>query len=295
MNHLSKKLLFLGFGLAMLTAAACNIIDPPEEIPATLYVEPFVVLDNPDLQEGHRLQKITALDLFVGGDVVGIVSLPGQVPVYTTGEVEAIAFPLVQLNGDQLQLTDYAPLERFTKTLTLTPGQTDTLRPQTRYVSEYSLVIEGFENNDLIFTEDLDGDTLTRIVSQADGALPGAGESGKIELTAEHPIFEAASNIEIDLAGSTDIWLEVHYRTDVDIRFGVIDVTTVGAQSPVYQFGVLPKENWNKVYYNMRDLVTSLGLTKVRLAVTAFIPAATGSPDFNEAEVWLDNLKLVYR
>ena len=89
----------LWFLIPLLGLASCDLINPEEEVPAYLYIDEFTLGPNPNINHGSLSSRITNAYVFVGGDVLGLVSLPALLPVTLTGEQEVIIDPMIRDNG----------------------------------------------------------------------------------------------------------------------------------------------------------------------------------------------------
>ena len=89
------------------------------------------------------------------------------------------------------------------------------------------------------------------------------------------------------------IFLEVNYKTDVNLLFGLIGVEPGVGTFPNYEFGLVPKDEWNKVYFELTDQVILSDFENYQIGLQAAIPFSNGDFTLDTARIHLDNLKLI--
>lgn len=271
---------------------SCDIINPEEEIPAYLFVSEFVINNNDDVDEISRGGKIVAANVLIDDVAVGIVSVPGVLPVYDEGTVEVTIDPLVQENGAGDFLQIYPFWTRTEYSTSLVRGDSAFISPTTQYLSGATILGTNFAGADNFFVDDLDGNPETTVTITSVDAQPNEGTIGRIVLTSENPLFDGATSRDIpfETENISRAWLEVQYRTEVPLIFGIRDVGNPG--SAIFrEYGINIKDEWNTLYFDMLPLLSSQNISQFQLTLTASFP-----DDFagSEAEILLDNIKLVY-
>ncbi len=287
-NHI-LSLLFAAF------IASCDLINPEEPIPSYVYIEPFTMVENPDIQAGSLDHRISHVYVFMDNEFLGIFSLPALIPVLKEGEQELLIDPAVRDNGISTNVQIYPFYERYTTQLTIEPGKIDTIKPQTRYKSGIKIhFIEDFESGQPIFSEDRDGNSQTFIDLSTEEVFEGF-RSGVIRLDTANILFDAATGRDqlFDLRQGGRIYMEVNYKSEADIIFGLIEIDNLGNTESYYEYGLLPRDTWNKVYFNFTDLVILTSADDYQVVVTCGLPFQNGAFTRAEAEVYLDNIKLI--
>ncbi len=291
MSHFAKAKKILAGWVLVLVVASCNLLDPPERIPAWIRIEPFVLEPNPNVIEGSLSAKIEHAYVAVGSELLGIVNVPATVPVLLEGPQTITIDPVVEANGSIYYLRIYPFYQRYTTDLTLNAGETAVVTPRTRYRDDARFaLIEDFENGQTLFTVDRDQDSETSLIPSGTDVFEG-GASGYIHLTTDHPTIEVATAPEFDLLGGGKIFLELNYRTpDVDVLFGLIGKQ--GTQLfATYNYGIRAKDTWNKIYFDLTDDVLASQFDEgYKLAIFATLEGSEKS----EARIWLDNIKIVH-
>ena len=295
-NLLPTRAGFLLIGLNLMFCLSCEIINPPEQIPAYLRIETFVL--NTQGNEGSNSHKITDAWIYVGGEFLGAYPLPATVPVLQAGEQELIIDPGIKDNGIEALPEIYPYYQRFRTTLNLKEGQTETIRPQTRYKENLTFALrEEFETVFHSLSDDFDENEATSVSYDTGEAFEGSG-SGRIVLTAANPTIEVASNIRLRTLptdGSAQVYLEMDYKTDTKLDIGLRGYNTNGIGATSYSRGVNAKRSWNKVYINLTDPLIDSQLDSYQLMFRANFPS--GEQGFNQSEaiILLDNLKIIHR
>lgn len=286
-----------GATLLVLTFGGCDIINPAEEVPAYLYIHPFTLQTNPATQ-GSPSQRITDAWLFVNDEFLGAYSLPAVVPVLASGTADIRIEAGIKDNGVNSTPEIYPFYKPFSTTIDLTPGVADTIHPNTTYLSEAKFAfIEGFENNNQQFRDLRQGADANRIqLGPTYEAFEGS-HSALIVLDTINPVVELATADAFSglQNQSVYVYLEVNYKSDVPVVFGAIGRENgAGPEVKVYDPGFLPRDDWNKIYFNLSGLLFESKFDKCQIGLYAYIPIVNGSFQRTEARIWLDNIKLVY-
>lgn len=280
--------------LVGLLFSACDIINPDEDTPAYLYVQPFTFTTNAQTQ-GSDSHRITEAWLFVNGEYLGAYNLPALIPVLAEGDANIRLEAGIKENG--LSATpDINPFyEPFRVSMNLVAGRIDTIKPLTRYVDQARFAfIEDFENErSRIFTRtiiatDIAPNGLPR-TSSPDQVFEGQF-SGLLQLDKENPIAEIATNLTFEglLDRGAFVYLEVNYKAEAPVVFGI--VSDQGSNyNRYYDPGFLARDNWNKIYFNMGPVIFNSNEDNYRISFQALLPTTVDS-----ARIWMDNIKLVH-
>lgn len=283
--------------ILLFSFGACDVINPAEDIPAYLHVEAFDFEVSP--AQGTGNQKITEGWVYVNGDFLGAYSLPATLPVLATGDTDVFIDPGIQDNGISATPDIYTFLKRYSTTITFEPQREDTIRPVTGYASNANFVfIEGFESNQHFFKEDLDNNEASKIELTTSDVFEG-NSSALIRLDRDNPLAEVGS-IRVDEYspfGGTAVYIEMNYKTDVPIALGWIGYDGFGIQQNVIiDRGVNSSGEWKKIYFNFSEVINEFRITDVasyQLIIQAAIPIENGDFALDEANVLLDNIKMI--
>lgn len=287
-----KSLLFL---IPVLLLSGCDLINPEENIPSYVYVEPFTLQENPDILAGSLDHRISHVFAYMGSDFLGIYSLPALIPILKEGEQDLLLDPGIRENGVSSTVQIYPFYERFQKRVALEPGQIDTIQPATRYRTNIKIhFIEDFEAGAPIFSEDRDGNTLTFLEETTEEVFEG-GKSGVISLDTMNAFFDVGTDRDqlFNLRQGGRIYLEVNYKTDIEILFGLVEIDNLGNAESYFEYGLLPRDTWNKVYFNLTELVTVTNADNYQVVLTGGLPVANGKFSLSQGKVFFDNIKLI--
>jgi hypothetical protein len=270
--------------------------DRPEQIPAYLKIAPFVV----DAPGGTAVQELRDAWVYINGELIGAFTLPAEVPVLITGEVELNIIPGVTENGN-LETPGFHPFFEIYSTKVTLAENTDTpVNPTTKYFSNvifpWSLDESTFDADNSVIFEDRDADNEKTFVVTTDGAL--TGKSLLLEVDTAHTIMEIATEaVPLPIDASKQTWLELHYRNDVPFALAVLGQTGSNPEvnADVYVFNPTGDNEWNKIYINLTDYVTGLRQQQYRLFFrTVLSKDATGKYPSLRGQVRLDNIRLMH-
>lgn len=293
MNHrrTATGLLVLFF-IGMLISSC----DPKEELAAYVTVEPFEFTPGTD---GVYSTKITDGWIYVDNEFLGAFDLPKTIPVLKSGENVITIDPGIRENGINATPDLYTFYKRYTETLMLEPGNTVVVQPSTTYDEDKTNFVfkELFEDSPHRFTFDLDGNGGTKINITGSDVKEGAG-AGRVYLDTDNAVFGAGSDYIFDPpATGLTAYIEMDYKNDVPLYVGLAGY---GSSDELLfsevNLGVNPKEEWNKIYFNVTDKLQQLaieGSVKYRIIIQAQIPRENGGFALENAEIYLDNIKLV--
>lgn len=299
----SRKILFplaIVFVLAAFSFAGCDTEDEP--IPAFLKLDEFVVqATNPNVHGSVSSKvshaKVFFRDLNTGEThALGVLPLPGTYPVLLEGDYEVNIDPVIKANGNSLSAVIYPFYERYTAVVNLVANEDTEVSPTTRYVDNASFeFVEGFENGVHIFSDDRDENPLT-FIERSDLDVFEGNYSGHVHLDTANNTFVVSSISPFTLSVSEQgkIFMEVNYKTGVPLEFGVIAVDAQGVEEPNYAFYVFEKEDWNKIYFDLTELIASANTDRFYILIRGILPFDGGEFTKTEADVWLDNVKLVH-
>jgi hypothetical protein len=291
---------FLAFSIV--TAFLWSGCDTEKEpLPAYLKIAPFQ-LTVTSTQHGSVSHKITNASVTLLDDEanaayrIGVLPLPADVPVLSKGELTIQIDPVIRTNGSSQFLNIYPFYSRFTKTINLVEQQTTEVQPVSSYIPEAKFeFIEDFEGSTQLFTLEKDGNVKTAIVVAEEVVFEG-NASGHIYLDTANSLIAVATNqvFEIEATTAARVFLEVNFKTEVIIEFAVITVDNSGLETPNFEFGVLPSDEWNKIYFDVTELISNSMETKFRFGIRAELPIENGKFTLNEADIYLDNIKVVH-
>lgn len=276
----------------------CDLINPEEEAPAYLYVTGFE-LTTDGVLEGSNSHKITDAWLSVDGNFLGVYTLPALIPVLETGEHVITLDAGIKDNGINSTPDIYPFYQSFQVTVDLQANETDTIRPVTAYRNNTKFAfIEPFETTQHQFRDVRRPAGATGIQISTLDVFEGQSSALIMLDTAKQFVELATLNKYRDLLKTgAYVYLEVNYKSEVPVIFGVVghlDAGGIGSTSALFEPGFLPKDEWNKIYFNITEMIFEGDFDAYQIVFQAFIPSENNKPTLTSAKVWLDNIKLVY-
>lgn len=274
-----------GWSLIAILLGSCN---KREDIPSWIVVEEYDINILPG--QGTAQHQLTEVYAYTSTRFLGVYPIPGRIPILETGSTQIDLFPGIRANGIKASPDIYPFLSRYRQTVDLVPGKIDTIKPVFVY-DPVSVIrfIEDFEGGIHVFTEQITGKQMEVV---QDEVFEGTS-SGRITLDSLNPIYEVVSLSYTDIPiNGTPIYLEVHYKNDIPFVFGIAGSSVLLPQYRQFAVGLNPRETWNKVYISLTDVITTALLDDTKIIIFASLPINhTGG----QANIWIDNLKLIHQ
>lgn len=287
------------FIICLLLFAGCERFDKEEQVPAYIHIEKIDLKVKLDGSQGSNAHDIQDAWIFANGTLIGVFELPCTVPVLKKDSVEIMVYAGVKVNGQSNNRRFYPFYDIYTQKVWLQPTEIDTLHPLVGYKSDVKFAwIEDFED----FAVSLQKTGITRTIDTLfitnksqevyQFGTPGNLYSGKVDFRSKKGTFENSSIELFDLPrATTDIYLEVNYRSDVPVQFGLYPTSgsSLDVGVPVYMSFANPAE-WKKAYIRLSDDVNNKLYTGKKFRI--FINAVN-SEDIS-AQIFFDNIKLLH-
>lgn len=278
---------------------SCNAIDKEETIPSYIFIEKIDLEVNSDGSQGTNAHDIKDAWILVNGSLAGVFELPCKVPVLSQGKTEITIIAGIKVNGQSNNRKFYPFYDTCLKIVNLKPAQIDTIKAKVKYKPAVKFVWkEDFED----MAVSLEKTGITRTVDTMlitgnpnevyDYGKIGNKYSGKVDFRGKRGTFENSSITIFDFPRSTtEIYMEVNYKSDVPIQFGLYPTSgsTIDIGIPVYMSYSNPDE-WKKAYIRLSPDVNSSynAGKKFRIFINA-----VNSEDKN-AVILIDNIKVLH-
>lgn len=147
-------------------AVSCELINPPEDIPAYIRID-TISFKVTQFDQGAATHQISNIWLTVDNELLGIFEMPFKVPCLKTGEQEIFIRPGIRVNGIAASRMVYPFLEPYRVTMNLVQGEVVTILPSTTYKKECVFSwIEEFEDIGISFNYSQYTDVTFTIQSQ---------------------------------------------------------------------------------------------------------------------------------
>lgn len=270
------------------TLPSCGLTDNEAPVPF------FIDLANPSVQAvsnfGKDTNKITDVWVFADGQILGVFPLPAKVPVTHTGkEIEITLLAGIRNNGMNDQPVFYPFYKSIVQKVNPAANEHINIPLDFKYVETAKIPVnESFENTNS-FTLDIDGKPETFIKPTTSMSILG-NYSGEVTLTSAIRFVEIASAQSI-LAGENgrgESYIEFDYKGEGEIAVGLAKFLNGNINIEYFLF-VPGRENWNKIYVEVTDKLSSQDYEKYNLLL-AF--SKTGNSE--QSKIYVDNFKHVH-
>ena len=274
----------------------CDLINPEEEIPGYVSVESFQVTTT--AAQGSASSKISEVWVSSGSDFLGAYRFSTPFPVLGTGPQTLTLQAGIKDNGIGELPEIYPFYAPVTVSVDLSANETQAIRPVATYLPETKFAfIENFEGPQHIFRNVRTGTPAQAV--QRSTEMPFEGQaSGVFVLDSVNTVVEVvALPLLADLnTNSPYVYLEMNYKSDVDVFVGLVGFETGGpiAGTTVYETGFRARSEWNKIYFNLSQTIFDSRFPQYQIILQAAIPVQNGVPEKKVAKVWIDNVKLVH-
>lgn len=281
--HCMRLLLLFCLLVNLFLLSSCKKYQPAN---SSFFIKSDVISVTTATAQGSGSHKITDLWIYTNGKFQGSYPVGNLMPIVNKGENATINIrPGIKNNGISNTRVFYPFFEIFELDTLVSTGKTISRSftfkydPNTkfRWIEDFEYPV-GFA---------LKGSSLNEATLQYCGqndrfegksfvaTLSGLNKYGQIEST--------GAGYEL-IAGSSDIYLELNYKSNVAFTVGVMDVRTDESADAVV---VNPQAEWNKIYIQLSNAVGTLNATKYKVFFK-FVKT-----DDADKEVFLDNIKLL--
>jgi hypothetical protein len=297
MSIFTRLLLFSIPGLAVLSVfSSCEVINPSEEIPSYVHIDSISFIDSSsnNLPVGPNIQKITDAWVFIDGRLQGVYELPATFPILREGSSKLTIYAGIMDNGMLSGRATYPFFNSYVKDVNLQRTLIDTLRPAVSYNSQITRFsfVEDFEDPGTLFRFSAKSTVDTLEKEYREGYVFHGNFSGRFRMNSTKAHLEAESTAEYEFINrGTPIYLEMNFKTDVPVNIGLYgrnvftDAVTVLPKIALY-----PTTEWKKIYINLTEDIALVTQAKFRLYMVADHDASK-----TESNVWIDDVKLIYR
>lgn len=260
----------------------------PAAIPSYVRID-TIPLDSTSFDStGATSHQIRFAWVYIDDNLQGVYKLPALFPVLDEGEVNFKIFAGVNENGISTSATRYffyAPYDTIEK---LAIGDTTLLRPRVRYQKGLEVpYMQDFNSTLSAPFEKVSGSGFFNISVTPGIAQEGAG-AGLMYLPpgGENLVIESQT-INIP-TGKPGYYIELDYRNNCNFLLGVRSAAS--SQGGTF-LGVRPREQWNKIYINVTQIIDQLSAQGTNYRIFFVLPQDT---TVSEQTVLIDNLKLLY-
>lgn len=296
-NFTRQMKLLVGCIVLLAIVSSCSIFEGEEDLPAYLYVNPFVVEPGDPDKQGSGSALVPYGWVYADGVFFGAFELPVKVPVVGEGPAQITVLPGIRDNGSVITPQVYAFYDRYQENLNLAPLQVDTIYPVTRYLDDLNFVfLEDFEGGHP-FVLDVQGNQVEDLTISFEPPQPFEGGAGQISVDLDQPVKSVITqNTIVGLpTNGTPVYLELNYLTDVNLRVGLIAFDAQGMTLPLTTLVLRPNQNWNKAYFSLADPLNAVVGRGVayKVVLSAELPADNEGFTLSSGDAFVDNVKLI--
>ncbi|MEY4002242.1 MAG: hypothetical protein RIT07_284 [Bacteroidota bacterium] len=270
-----------------------------ESIPSYIRIDSVSV--NALTGQGNSIHEISALNLYIDEQFIGVYEIPCTLPVLFTGKHKLSAIPSVRLNGIVNQHVVHRLFKRADTTIELMEGKVTSAGNITFQFKDNTAFpwTEDFEdgNSELVRLYSAQGDT-SFIATEAfslNGRFAGNTRCMKV-------IIAAADTAKtVDMASfkffgnlpflGTDIMLEFDIKTPIPVQVAMIRKNSNGTLYLPYLYLFETDGKWKRFYVNLiYELYNQPADTEIKLLISPIKTEDTKS----EQTVLIDNIRFSY-
>ena len=277
--------------IVLLLVTSCDLINPEEQVPGYVYVEPFTYVSQPG--EGSEEVEIVDAWLFVDNDALGVYQLPGTIPILSEGKTLISIAPGIMLHRIKETRTNNPFYKTVHYDLNLAPGKIDTIRPITGLTSFAKLRwLEDFESPG----HKLDSSNFSRsnFIRISDPAKVFEGNESigfRLDQTNFKFFGQSSKSDPFDPPDpGKPVFLELHYKNTNTFSVDLKIQRASGAIQDFPHLSLKASSDWKKVYINFTPFTSSLEDG----AQFWVVFQSTLDDGRTEGEVLIDNIKLMY-
>lgn len=294
-----KALLFVAVLGIFPLLNSCSVFDKDEPIPSYLYIHPFELQTNPGT-EGQNANDIRDVWLEVNGREVGTFEVPVTVPVLAEGnDLNMILRAGIRNNGRSDNRIAYPFYSVLRDTIQRREGGLDSIFPVIRYVDNAIFPwLEDFEDRTISMEIADNNVTIDSIGITSDSSLvynygPQDQYSAIVDLKTGSQYFECNSINTFSFPRGRAIYLEMNYRTDVNLQVGLLALQQNALRAQIPVLLLFPTEGqWKKVYISLAEDVNSSNYKDMDFKV--FLSARNDGSQANP-RILFDNIKIVHQ
>lgn len=284
----------LGLMIALFLGGCIEENNPSR--PAYVYIEDIFFEADTSLGQGSSSSNITDVWVSVDGQLLGTNNLPALFPVILDDNFQVNSVRIsagIKDNGITNTRAIYPFYDPNVTTVDLESGKIDTFRPTLYYPSNANVIIvEDFEDpNQPIFTDDLDGNPNTEMITQMDEVFEG-NYSGALVLDSANLDCTVATSTHyynLNNISATAVYLEMNFKTNTPFQVGLVAHYGSNDTEVLYKGGVNATTTWKKIYFNLTEEAYGANAAEYSVIVRALKTA-----DIDQPQIYVDNIKLLH-
>ncbi len=263
-------------------------------LPVYLQINEWSLESNPLSVEnpGALTSNFTDVWVYADNKLIGVFEVPCKIPILISGNKLIRLYPTVRNNGIGATKKIYPFVDAYEITLDMTPGETYSINPTTKYTSSCKFWIEDFESGTIkIETDPLSNAALVR---EFNSSISLTGDYGHIVLTSSDSLWIGATTDMLNFPqGGSEVYMEIDYRNTNSIFTGVNAIfSSTTRDNPNISINAQDASTlkWKKIYIDLKEIVSSsTNAIGFKPYLRTLISESVGSTD-----VYIDNIKFVY-
>nr|WP_294859439.1 hypothetical protein [uncultured Fluviicola sp.] len=237
-------------------------------------------------------QNFSDVWVYIDGKIIGVFEVPCKIPVLVSGSCKVTLYPAIRNNGISATKKIYPFVEPFENTLELTPGETYTFNPITRYNSNTQFWIEDFDESTVKIAPDASASNADMNV-EGNSAIGPWDNYGHIALNTTDSLWIGVTSDFLYLPKSgAEVYMEVDYRNTNSILTGLVSYAAgVATDHPNVSMNAQTSDvQWKKIYIDLKDIVSNTAsANNYKAYLRTLLDAGLSSSD-----VYIDNIKIVH-
>lgn len=270
-----------------------------ETIPSYIRIDSVSV--STTLAQGNNIHEISAVNVYVDEQFIGLFEIPSTIPVLFSGRRKLSIIPSVRLNGAQNQHVIHRLFNRTDTFIDLEEGKiTHAGNIRLTYKNNVEFPwLEDFEDNNSSLIRLFSGTGDTSYIVTEPFSLKGRylGNTRCMKV-----VMAAADTAKvIDMASfkyfgnlpflGTDIMFEFDINTPVPVQMAMIRKNSSGKLYLPYVYIFETGNTWKRFYINLiYELYNQPGDTEIQLMISPMKPAELKTAQ----EIFIDNIRFSY-
>jgi len=282
-KKLKSKICQLLIIVLSISLIACNY---KGDIPSIVKIDKIYVETNYS-KEGTKSHDICNSWIYIDYKRIGCFDNPTKtIPALAWGQSNITIYPGIKENASSSLRIEYPMMEPYSIDTILKANELITINPIFKYKPNVIFaLIDDFDNEGSFF-QPTERSVNMEFKNENQGAFQKY--SMYFSLEKEDDIFECKTISLLTLPKYKDVYLEIDFKTNAIFTFGVFDQNT-----NINIFHFRPSDNqWKKVYINLKSHIAERNGTEFR---PFFICSKANNKEVEKVEVYIDNIKILYR
>jgi hypothetical protein len=265
---------------------SCNIINPKEPTPYFIQIDSVQFSGTDYAKYGSTAsKKITDVWVYYENNLLGAFELPARVPIIPKANTSVDIRAGIYDNGISGTKNVYPFYDISTHDLDKPSGTVQKIIPQFHYIDAMKMLYNfDFESGNPFSARTLGTDSA---MSYTSTQVYEGSRSGIMYLDNAHPVNENIINELIYLEKNQPYYFELNYKCDTDFEIYLLSKKN-GAFNLNYVGGVKTKDTWNKIYFNIGSINSTIQADAYQIIIRAALKAGA-----TNNYVAIDNFKLI--